>query len=171
MRSGLALRLERGLRGLVPLALTLALAVLTVVPLRIPGFAPVTPALTVIAVYYWGIYRPDLFPLAAAFAIGVVQDILGGTPMGLTSLVLILVHALVGSQRRFFHGKTFLVEWWGFMLVAAGAAAAGWLLACMYFGAWVAPRPLGFQLLLTIALYPVFGWLFARTENRVLGTP
>ncbi len=148
MRVGFWYRFEIAARGLTPLILTLMLALLTVVPLRIPDFAPVTPALTVIAIYYWGIYRPDLTPIVAIFAIGMFQDMVAGTPLGLTSLVLITVHAVAASQRRFFHGKTFLVEWWGFMLVA--------------------PRPLGFQLLLTITLYPALAWLFARVQQHLL---
>ncbi len=161
-------RFDRAVRGLTPLALTLLLALLSVVPLRIPGFAPITPALTVIAVYYWSIYRPDLLPLIAIFLVGIVQDALGGTPLGLSSLVLLLVQAVVVAQRPFFHGKTFLVEWWGFMLVAPGALLAGWILASLYFGAVVTPKPLGFQLLLTIAFYPCLTWLLARVQQRVL---
>ena len=168
MRVGFWYRFEVALRGLSPLFWTLTLALLTVVPLRIPDFAPVTPALTVIAVYYWGIYRPDLTPIVGTFAIGMFQDMVAGTPLGMTSLVLISVHAVVVSQRRFFHGKTFLVEWWGFMLVAPGAALLSWVLASLYFGVLVAPRPLGFQLLLTITLYPALAWLFARAQQHVL---
>ena len=129
MRSGLWYRFEGAVRGLTPFILTLLLAMLTVVPLRIPDFAQVTPSLTVIAVYYWSIYRPDLLPLAAVFGVGLFQDALAGTPLGLTALVLISVQYAVISQRRFFHGKSFLVEWWGFMLVAPVAALASWLLA------------------------------------------
>ncbi len=168
MKSGLWYRFEMAVRGLTPFILTLILAMLTVVPLRIPDFAPVTPMLTVIAVYYWSIYRPDLLPMAAVFAVGLFQDALAGMPLGLTALVLILVQYVVIAQRRFFHGKTFLVEWWGFMLVAPGAAFVGWLFASLYFATLVAPRPLGFQLLLSITLYPCLAWLFSRAQHYLL---
>ena len=168
MRIGLWYRFEIAVRGLTPFVLTLSLAMLTVVPLRIPDLAPVTPMLTVIAVYYWSIYRPDLLPMAAVFCVGLFQDALAGTPLGLTALVLIIVQYAVLSQRRFFHSKTFLVEWWGFMLVAPVAAFASWLLASLYFGTLVAPRPLGFQLLLSVALYPCLVWLFARIQHHLL---
>ncbi len=167
MIVGFWYRFEMALRGLTPALMTLRGALRAVVPLRIPEFAPITPSLTVIAVYYWGIYRPDLTPMAAIFAVGIVQDTLAGTPLGLTSLVLIVVRAVVVSQRRFFHGKTFLVEWWGFMLVAPGATLLSWVLASLYYGVLVAPRPLGFQLLLTIALYPCLTWLFARAQQHL----
>ncbi len=168
MKTGLWYRFEMAVRGLTPFILTLSLAMLAVVPLRIHDFAPVTPMLTVIAVYYWSIYRPDLLPMAAVFAVGVFQDALAGMPLGLSALVLITVQYTVIAQRRFFHSKTFLVEWWGFMLVAPGAAFAGWLLASLYFGALVSPRPLGFQLLLSVALYPCLAWLFTRAQHYLI---
>lgn len=161
-------RVDRGVRGLAPLMITLALTYISVLPLRVPGLTPVTPVVTLIAVYYWSIYRPDLLPLVATFVIGIMQDTLSGAPLGLSSLILLLVQGVVISQRRFFHGKTFLVEWWGFILVAPVALLITWLLGSLYHGVFVAPRPLGFQLLLTIALYPALTWLFARMQHYLL---
>ncbi len=161
-------RLERGLRGLTPLVSTLALTLLSVLPMPLPGFSLITPALTVIAVYYWSMYRPELLPLVAVFLVGLVQDALTGTPLGVSSLVLLLVQGVVVSQRRFFHGKTFLVEWWGFMLVAPCVALANWALLSLYYGVLITPRTVGFQLLLTIAIYPCLAWLLARVQHSVL---
>ncbi len=168
MKPDLWQRLDRGLRNLTPMMLTLALIFVTVLPLRVPGLAPVTPVVTLMAVYYWSIYRPELLPFAATFVVGLVQDSLSGAPLGLSSLVLLLVQGVVVSQRRFFHGKTFLVEWWGFMLVAPVALLIAWLVASLYFGVLVVPRTLGFQLLLTVALYPVLTRLFARAQHYLL---
>jgi rod shape-determining protein MreD len=155
------------MRIATPFVLSLLLAFLSVVPIPIPGFAAVTPAMTLIAVYYWSIYRPDLLPAVAVFIIGFIQDTLFGTPLGVSSLALLGVQAVVGRQRRFFYGNAFLVEWWGFMLVAPGALVAVWALTSLYFGAWVPLRPVGFQLLLTIALYPLLTWLFGRVHQRL----
>ena len=160
--------LESTLRGLTPLVLTLAFVLLSVLHLPVPGFAPVTPWLSLMAVYYWSIYRPDLLPLVATFLLGLVQDSLSGTPLGLNVLVLLLVQGVVVSQRRFFHSQTFLVEWWGFMLVAPGAVLVSWVIVSSYHGVLVAPRPLVFQLLLTMALYPAITWLFARAQSYLL---
>ena len=168
MNTGVLHRLDLEIRGLTPLALTLALALLSVVPLRIPSLAPVTPALTLMAIYFWSIYRPDRLPLVATFLVGLIQDALSGAPLGLTALVLLLAQGVVLSQRRFFHGQAFLFEWWGFMLVAPGAALATWAFTSLYFGVLVTPRPLGFQLLLTIALYPCLAWLFARAQAYLM---
>lgn len=161
-------RLDLAVRGLTPLVLTLMLILVIALPLRLPGLSPVTPVVTLMAVYYWSIYRPDLMPPAAAFFVGLVQDTLAGMPLGMTSLVLLAVHAVVVSQRRFFHGKTFLVEWWSFMVVSPAAIFASWAIASVYYGSFVSVRSLGFQLLLTIAFYPCMAWVFARAQHHLL---
>ena len=45
--------------------------------------------------------------------------------MGIFVGTLLIVYGLIVSQRRFLHGKSFGVSWWGFMLVAVGASLLG----------------------------------------------
>ncbi len=166
MKGAIRPQLEKAARNCTPVLLTLVLVFLNVMPVPVPGYIPVTPMLTLISVYYWSIYRPDLFPLAATFGLGIVQDILGGTPVGMTALVLLLVQGIIVNQRRFFLGKTFLVVWWCFMLVAPAAAVTSWVLASLYHWTLIAPEPLFFQNVITILLYPGFSWFFAKTYAR-----
>ena len=160
--------LDRGLRGLIPFVLTIELVLISVLPIPVPGTGPITPALTLMAVYYWSVYRPDLLPIAATFIIGVVQDTLSGAPLGMTSLVLLSVQGVVMAQYRFFSGKTFMVEWWGFLVIAPSAITATYLLATIYSGTLLSVRPFGFQLMLTVALYPCIAWLLARAQQFLL---
>ncbi len=161
-------RVSLALRGTVPLLLSLLLVVVSVAFYGIPDLAPVTPSLATMAVYYWGIYRPDLLPAPAAFLIGLVQDILSGGPTGMMALILLLVHAVVVSQRRVFLGKSFLVGWWGLAIVAGGAAVLSWLVASAWFGSFLPVWPVVYQALLTVALYPCFTWLFGQVHQKVL---
>ena len=73
--------IERGgnyLSSLTPYLTILILVLASVLPWHLPGLAPVTPAFSLIAVYYWAIYRPDKLPYAATFSAGLLQDILSG---------------------------------------------------------------------------------------------
>ncbi len=74
MRTGFLSRLDHFARGLLPLICTLSVVLLSALPLRLPMAAMVAPSLTLIAVYYWTIYRPDLlngfFILVMLVAIG-----------------------------------------------------------------------------------------------------
>lgn len=154
-------------RHLVPFLVTLFFLLLAMVPTRIPGFAGVAPVLTLMCVFYWAIYRPDLLPAAAAFGLGLLHDIASGTPLGVNALVLLLVQGLTSSQRKFFLGNTFLVAWWGFGLIAAGAMAVTWGLIALLSG-MAAPRTVLFEYLMTLSLYPVVSWILARTQVAFL---
>ena len=110
-------------RQLTPSMLTLILVVIGVVPLRILEFSTVMPLLPLMAVYHWAVFRPRLLPAYAVFLIGILQDILTGAPIGVNALVFLLVYGAVLSQKRFFTGKSFLILWLGFSLIAAAASA------------------------------------------------
>lgn len=161
-------RLDSLARRMLPVAITLVLAMAAAVPLHIPGYAPVAPAVTLIAVYYWTIFRPDLMPAPAVFAVGLFQDVLSGTPLGVNALVLLLVFAVVFGQRRFFLGKSFLVMWWGFALVVAGALATGWMAFSGLEGTVLNPLPAIFQGTVTLAIFPVLTRIFIRSQQILL---
>ena len=163
--------IERGgnyLSSLTPYLTILILVLASVLPWHLPGLAPVTPAFSLIAVYYWAIYRPDKLPYAATFSAGLLQDILSGGPLGMTAVILVLVHGIVRSQRSFFHGKPFHVVWWGFSLVAPVAALIGWCAASIYYGLLVPPIPLIVHVVLTLLLYPFLGFVLTKIHNFIL---
>lgn len=168
MKPTLVSHLDRAARNLSPFAVCVLLVPLGMVPLPMPGYTPVAPAVALIAVYYWSIYRPDLLPAVAVFAIGLLQDLLSGVPLGVNTLVLLMVHRVVTSQRRFFHGKPFLVLWWSFMLVAAGVALMSWVLVALLVGTLIDPRPVIAQYLLTLALFPGLTWVLVRAQRAFL---
>jgi rod shape-determining protein MreD len=171
MEGGLLQRLDAAARNLVPLSLALIAVIVGAMPMYMPGYGAIAPNLALIAVVYWAIYRPDLFPAVIAFAVGLVQDAVMGTPLGMNALVLLCAHAVIVSQRRFFQGKSFAVVWWAFSMVAFGAAIFGWALVAAIFAALPSPAPALFGTLLTVALHPFFTWIFARTHHAVLGEP
>ena len=168
MKPSLWHRLDGLARRLTLFALTLVLVVVSVVPLHIPGFARVAPLLPLIAVYHWAIYRPALLPAFAVFVIGLLQDTLTGMPIGVNALVFLGVYGVVLSQRRFFAGKSFAVVWLGFAVVAAGAALSSWILVSVYYVTLVAPRPVLFQYLMTLGVFPLLVWVFLRWQRAFL---
>jgi rod shape-determining protein MreD len=153
---------------LVPFVLAVVLVILSIVPLGFPGYAAVMPIFSLIAVYHWTIYRPELMPSYAVFVIGLLQDLVTAAPIGLSPLLLLITRAAVSSQRRFFVGKLFPFVWWGFALTMALASPLLWLAAGMLSGRLLDPRSFAFQAVLTIAFYPVASWLFVRVHRAML---
>lgn len=168
MKPTLWQRMDQIARNLLPVFLTLSLVLVAAVPTRLPGYAAIAPMLTLMGVCYWSIARPDLMRPMVAFGIGVFQDILLGTPLGVDALVLLTAQGILVSQQRFFFGKPFFDWWWAFGLVAAGAVILKWILVAVFYGKVVEPTPVLFSYLLTVLSYPILGWIFARVEVALI---
>ena len=132
---------------LVPASITLLLAVASVLPVRVPGYASVTPLFPLMSVYHWIIYRPELMPPLALF---------------------LLARSVVIRQRRFFVNRPFPFVWMGLMLLAIGAVAFLWLVGSAVDGVLLDPRPAALQAVLTVATFPAISYLLVRVQRAAL---
>lgn len=161
-------RLDVIARQTVPVAITLSFLLLSLVPTHIPGFARIVPALPLMAIFHWSIYRPELMPASAVFAIGILSDALQGTPFGLHSAIYLGVYGAVTFQHGFFFDKSFAVVWVVFSLVAGAAVALTLILMSFVNMAMVSPGAAFFQFLATVAFFPVISWVLSRLHRLVL---
>lgn len=161
-------KLDQMARNITPFGLTLALVIFSAVPLRIPGYAPIAPVMALMSIYHWAIYRPNLMPLSAIFILGLMQDLLVGTPLGLYILVFLTVYGLALSQRRFFAGKSFFIYWLGFAIIAFAAAVESWVLASAWNLALLDFKAVFFQYLLSLGIFPIIAWVFLRWQQSLL---
>lgn len=153
---------------LMPAITTIACVFVSVIPVHLPGFALVTPAFAIMAVYHWSIYRPDLLPFIATFGAGLFLDMLNGAPLGISALVLLLTRAIVLTQRQLFIGRSFALVWAGFVAAAAAAAAFEWAIVSLFYGMVLDVRPFLFQAVLTIAGYPLVSYFLVRVQRNLL---
>ncbi|HIA22269.1 MAG TPA: hypothetical protein EYN80_07580 [Alphaproteobacteria bacterium] len=153
-------RLEVGLRCTLPTMVTLSLVVLCAVPYGIPGLNK----------YFWSVHRPNLTPVLGHFLIGLLQDVLVGTPLGLSAAMFVGIHAAVHYQRPFFHGKTFLVLWFSFALLMTIIVLLSYMVVATYNLSFVPILPVLLQLSLTIAFYPLLTRIFQWTLRALMRT-
>lgn len=126
----IALQSDTGYPGrLVPFLTTVLFAFFSIVPLNLPGFSVVMPAFALMTVFHWSVYRPDLLPLSAVFASGLLLDLLNGTPyVGISALVFLVARSAVMSQRKLFVNRPFAIVWLGFLVLAVTAFLLLWAL-------------------------------------------
>jgi rod shape-determining protein MreD len=163
-------RVNSGAARMLPIATTVLAAIISILPLRVPGYAALTPAFTLMAVYHWSIYRPDLLPTVGLFAVGLAQDLLSGAPVGVGALLLLLARAAVLRYRRHFINRTFPFVWTGFTLLAAGAMLALWALHCLLQLNFFDLRATVFRTVLTIAIFPVASFGLGRSQRALMGS-
>ncbi|HEV2101056.1 MAG TPA: rod shape-determining protein MreD [Stellaceae bacterium] len=159
---------ENVLIRLLPVATTAAAALLSIQPVHLPGYAALAPAFTLMAVYHWTIYRPDLLPPFALFLVGAAHDLLAGGQPGVTPLLLLLARAAVLRYRRWFPDRDFPFVWAGFTLLTVAAMAGLWLLDSLLEARLVAFRGGIFRAVLTISLFPVASFLLGRTQRALM---
>lgn len=161
-------RLDLAGRAMAPVTMTAGLILVAMVPLHLPGWQRVAPLLPLMSVYYWAIHRPDLMSLWALFLLGLTQDLLAGTPSGLSALTYLLCQGLVVSQSGFFLANSFLLLWFGFAVVVLGAEVLQWIVYSALHSQALPAQAALFQALLTLALFPMFAWVFTRVHRAFL---
>jgi rod shape-determining protein MreD len=156
---------------LVPLGTTFAITLIAVLPLPIPYYSFAAPSLTLIAIYYWMVFRPDLMPTFGVFVLGVVADALAGAPLGVSSLVYMLAQLLVLNQRRVLVGQPFWILWCGFALLAPLARLLEWVALSLLREAPLAPLASVSGMALTVLMFPLVTYVLVRVQRALLGAP
>ncbi len=159
---------ERIVARLLPTATTAAAAVFSVQPVHLPAYASLTPAYTLMAVYHWTVYRPDLLPPPAVCLIGFGFDLLSGGPPGVTPLILLLARGVLLRHRRSFIDRAFPFVWGGFTLLMAAVALCLWAVHCLLALYFLEFRSTIFQAVLTISLFPIASFLLGRTQRALM---
>jgi len=141
----------------------------TALPLSLVTQQGGMPLTTLASVYFWTLYRPALMPPSVVFGLGLLADLLTASPLGVNTLILLLLHGSVLTQRRVLVRHSFLLIWLGFALFTSGILALNWALRALLA---LSIQPVGpplFECGATIAAYPLLSWIFIRLE-RSLGS-
>lgn len=167
MTGSLFQRVDYLARAVTPAVILLLLILLNALPLHVPYVSSATPLLPLMAVFHFGLFRPQYLPNWLALLFGLLIDVISGGPLAVNGLVFLCVRYFVEANQRFLIDKPFLFIWFGYALVSAGAVAATWALSALLMWHAIDPRPAIFQYLMSLACYPVVSWIIGRSYNRV----
>ena len=162
-------RATRGLARFLPAATVVIAAILGLLPLPVPGYAALTPAFALMAVYHWSVYRPDLLPPSVLLAVGFVQDLVTGATLPASALVLLLARAGVLHYRRHFVGRPFPFVWAGFAALAGAAVLGLWALHCVLQLSLFDLQTAIVRGALTVALFPAASLALGRSQRALIG--
>ena len=158
---GLLRRLDDIARAAFPAVSTALLMIVAAGPTGIPALVP---AATLPCIVFWSIFRPGARPPPAAFLLGLLQDLLTLSPLGIGVVTLLVAHGLAVAWRRFLARQSFLFVWLCFGGFALGVAGLGYVLTAGL--SWMLPPvpPALHQAVLTTGLYPAFAFLLGRAH-------
>ena len=168
IRQTLWQQLDVGLRRSIPMALTLLLLFVGLLPWHVHGLSSISGGFVLISVYFWTLHQPKLMTMWAVAAIGLAGDLMGAAPLGVGTAVLLIAHGLTDAQRKILAGAPFILVWGGFLLIAAIAMVLQWLLVSLVEEAFIDPQPALFLYVVTVVCYPPLSYLFTNVQRRAL---
>lgn len=77
-----------------------------------------TPFWVLIPLFTWSLIRPELLSGLLVFAVGILSDIVIGTPLGVHAMGLLSIQILVRFQQRFLLTQNFFMIWVNFALLS-----------------------------------------------------
>ncbi len=148
-----------------PMAATFLASLLLAVPLRVAGVQLPEPVFALAPAFAWAIVRPSVWPPFALVVLGVLLDLLWGTPVGFWALCLLVAYAFVFFARRSLAGQDVWFLWAAFGAACGAAFGVGFLLTWIRTSQAPSLIGLGLQFAVTAALFP-FAWkLVERYES------
>ncbi len=141
------------------------------IPLGIPAQAALIPAVTLISVFAWSILQPAAMSAPIVFLVGLMTDLFGLAPLGVTTLTLLTSCAVMYKARAVLGGGFGAGSTWiAFILVAACAAILQWALVSVLAWRIMPTQPALFQFVLTAALYPALASVLGWTHRHIAGS-
>lgn len=152
------------LGGRMPVVIGIIATLIAVIPLHLPGGLQVAPLYPLMVVFFWGMHRGDLMTPGRIFFIGLLFDLLSGAPLGLWSLIFLACHAVALVLRDLF-GRALRTSWAVFAITCITASVLAWSMLSIYEWTLINPAPFAVQCMVSVGLYPFFGYAFAFIER------
>ncbi len=161
--------IQRFAAALVPLFCGLLGVVIANIPISFVGGLVPPPLLGLVPVYFWCLVRPDLMTPAAAFAIGMLEDVMSGSPPGIWTLGFVVAYAVVARQRDSFAGLAGIAAVLGFAAAALAACATATLAVALLYAHLPPLGAVVAELAMTVAAYIPGALLISAVHHRLVG--
>lgn len=150
----------------VPAASVIAACGLSLLPIvSSSGWWPNTGLLVLIA---WRMLRADAWPSWWAAPMGFVNDLLTGTPLGLSVTLWTAIMLIMDLVDRRTQWRGYVIEWGVACLLIALAGWVEWQVAALN-GAPVPFAQVAPAAIVEMLAFPIAAWLVARIDRRRLG--
>jgi rod shape-determining protein MreD len=141
---------------------------LSLINFSLPLSGEVRPHFLIMMIYFWTIHRPTLMSPFFVFVLGLFYDLFLGYPVGFHSVVFLAVQWVLKTQRLFFMGQTYLVQWIGFFISCLACFMIEWLFFSLF-----SAKILGFSyvlgsLFMSTFLFPFISLVFIGLHRLLL---
>lgn len=168
MEDSLTEILESNIKKFLPFLWSVVLLLIAYVPIHLPLSQYLRPDVGMICVYFWALYRQDLFGAVSAFILGFVADSLSAVPIGVNCFSFMFVFTLASTFGSYVNSKPFALSWGGFAVISLLAFIIKWLLCSVFYSKFLALGGVFIAYLASVLLYPLIARLNMYIQNRFL---
>lgn len=156
------------LKTFIPFALTVLLILFNFTLTHLPLFHFFKPNLALCCLYFWVLYRPDLFRIPSVIILGFMLDTLSGEPFGMNVCVLVFAYILTSFINQYINANPFLSSWIYFLLIAFGVFLFKWMIFSLYYKMFLSVFYVFISYLVTILTYPIVARLNIFIQEHYL---
>ncbi|MDG6094324.1 rod shape-determining protein MreD [Acetobacter sp. AN02] len=123
-------------------------------PTGLPAVTALLPSFVLASVFFWSVWMPQAMPPPGVFMLGLLLDLIGFSPPGVSALTLLLLHGAAMRFRFSFMRMSFAALWIVFAFCALCACLFQWFVTSALSLSILPLSPSLFETLLAAGLYP-----------------
>ena len=126
--------------------------------------------LQIIIIYFWMIKRPSLMGTGHIFVAGLINDVVMGFPLGISSLSYLIVCFVGNYVRNKSVNTTLASDWFTFFLALLFSNLLFFSLINNFSDLAIPFSKMGYNTFFTLFLFPIFWFLFNIYQMSFIGT-
>jgi rod shape-determining protein MreD len=125
--------------------------------------------LPIIIIYFWILKRPSVMGTGHIFLAGLINDVVMGFPLGISSLSYLVVCFFSNYVRNKSVNTTIASDWFTFFVALIFANLLFFSLLNNFSDMIISYSKIGYNTFFTLFLFPIFWLLFSLYQSNIIG--
>ena len=125
--------------------------------------------LPIIIIYFWILKRPFIMGTGHIFVAGLINDVVMGFPLGISSLSYLVVCFFSNYVRNKSVNTTIASDWFTFFIALIFANLLFFSLLNNFSDMIISYSKIGYNTFFTLFLFPIFWLLFSLYQSNIIG--
>jgi len=122
-----------------------------------------------IVIYFWKLKNPSILGNGHIFFAGIINDIIIGMPMGISSIIYLIVSLVASYVRNITVNTSLFSDWFTFLIAIFFSQIAYLSLILNFSKITFSYTDLFYSAFFTFLFYPLFWFLFSAFKSQILG--
>jgi rod shape-determining protein MreD len=125
--------------------------------------------LPIIIIYFWILKRPSVMGTGHIFVVGLINDVVMGFPLGISSLSYLIVCFFANYVRNKSVNTTIASDWFTFFIALIFANLLFFSLLNNFSDIIISYSKIGYNSFFTLFLFPIFWLIFSLYQANFIG--